>query len=129
MTRTYRKAKRAEAQEDTRDRIVRATMALHLEQGVATTSYTDVAERAGVGAATVYRHFPTMGSLVDACGAHIWQQIEPPRPEDAAARFRRSPVAKSAARTAGRGTRCVLRAGRGTAMDRGAGPRPNSGTR
>ena len=49
MTRTYRKAKRAEAQEETRERIVQATLALHLEQGVATTSYTDVAERAGVG--------------------------------------------------------------------------------
>jgi AcrR family transcriptional regulator len=87
MTRTYRKAKRAEAQEDTRERIVQATLALHLEQGVATTSYTDVAERAGVGAATVYRHFPTIGSLVEACGAHVWRQIEPPRPEDAAATF------------------------------------------
>jgi AcrR family transcriptional regulator len=87
MTRTYRKAKRAEAQEETRERIVHATLALHLEQGVATTSYTDVAERAGVGPATVYRHFPTLGSLVEACGAHVWQLIEPPRPEDAAAPF------------------------------------------
>ncbi|HET7714092.1 MAG TPA: helix-turn-helix domain-containing protein [Bauldia sp.] len=87
MSRSYRMAKRAEAQEETRERIVRATMALHLEQGVATTSYTDVAERAGVGAATVYRHFPTMGSLVEACGAHVWRMIEPPRPEDAEARF------------------------------------------
>jgi AcrR family transcriptional regulator len=87
MTRVYRKAKRAEAQEETRDRIVRATMGLHLEQGIATTSYADVAERAGVGAATVYRHFPTTGSLVEACGAQVWQTIEPPRPEDAAAVF------------------------------------------
>lgn len=83
MTRTYNKAKRAEAQGETREKIVRATMALHLEQGVATTSYLDVAERAGVGAATVYRHFPTMGSLVEACGAHIWQTIKPPLPEQA----------------------------------------------
>ncbi len=87
MARVYRKAKRAEAQEETRDRIVRATMGLHLEQGIATTSYADVAERAGVGAATVYRHFPTVGSLVEACGAHVWQTVEPPRPEDAAAVF------------------------------------------
>ncbi|MBO6718124.1 MAG: TetR/AcrR family transcriptional regulator [Rhizobiaceae bacterium] len=81
MNRIYRQAKRAEAQEQTRERIVRATMALHLEKGVATTSYSDVAERAGVGAATVYRHFPAMGDLVDACGAHIRQAIEPPRAE------------------------------------------------
>lgn len=84
MTRTYTKTKRAEAQEETREKIVRATIALHLEQGVATTSYSDVAERAGIGAATVYRHFPTMGSLVEACGAHIWQMIDPPGPDRAA---------------------------------------------
>jgi AcrR family transcriptional regulator len=87
MTRTYRKAKRAVAEEATRERIVRATMALHLEKGVATTSYADVAERAGVGAATVYRHFPTASALIDACGANFWQAIDPPRPEDAAAVF------------------------------------------
>lgn len=87
MTRSYRMAKRAEAQEETREKIVRSAMALHVEQGVATTSYTDVAERAGVGAATVYRHFPTMGSLVDACGDHIWRGIAPPRPGEAAALF------------------------------------------
>lgn len=87
MTRTYRQAKRAEAQEETRDRIVQAAMGLHLEQGVATTSFAEVAARAGVGAATVYRHFPTVGALVDACGAHIWQEIEPPSPEAATAAF------------------------------------------
>jgi AcrR family transcriptional regulator len=87
MARTYRKTKRADAQEETREKIVRATMALHLEQGVATTSFLDVAARAGVGAATVYRHFPTTGSLVEACGAHIWQAINPPRPEQAKALF------------------------------------------
>ncbi len=69
MTRPYRKASAPNAQEETRDKIVLATMALHLEQGVATTSYSDVAERAGVGAATVYRHFPTMRSLVEAAAA------------------------------------------------------------
>jgi AcrR family transcriptional regulator len=87
MTREYRMAKRAEAQEETRETIVRATRELHLERGVATTSYVDIAERAGVGAATVYRHFPTMGSLVNACGAHIWKEIEPPLPENAEAAF------------------------------------------
>lgn len=87
MTRAYRKTKRADAQEETRGKIVRAAMALHLKQGVATTSFLDVAQEAGVGAATVYRHFPTIGALVEACGAHVWEAIEPPRPEDAAALF------------------------------------------
>jgi AcrR family transcriptional regulator len=60
-------------------------MQLHDEQGVATTSYPQIAERAGVGAATVYRHFPTLGELVRACGAHVWQEMRPPVPQAAAA--------------------------------------------
>lgn len=87
MTRTYRKSRRAEAQDETRARIVRATLALHVEQGVATTSYPDVAARAGVGAATVYRHFPTMESLVEACGAHVWDAIDAPTADRAATAF------------------------------------------
>ncbi len=74
---------RAAARDETRDRIVRATMALHDEQGVATTSFADVAGRAGVGAATVLRHFPTIGALVMACGAHVAAEMRPPSPADA----------------------------------------------
>ena len=69
--RDYRMQKRAEGLDATRERIVEATAALHYEQGVAATSYVQIAERAGVGPATVYRHFPTLGSLVMACGAHV----------------------------------------------------------
>ncbi len=61
---------RARARDETRERIVRATMQLHDEKGVAATSFLDVAKRAGTGAATVYRHFPDIGALVSACGAH-----------------------------------------------------------
>ncbi len=75
--------KRATARDETRERIVRATMALHDEQGVATTSFADVAERAGVGPATVLRHFPTIGALVMACGAHVAEDMRPPFPADA----------------------------------------------
>jgi AcrR family transcriptional regulator len=85
--REYRMKERAKAQEETRERIVRATIALHDEQGVAATSFLDIAKRSGVGAATVYRHFPTIGSLVAACGAHVWAQMDPPRPEQAPALF------------------------------------------
>jgi AcrR family transcriptional regulator len=87
MTRSYRKSRRAEALDETRARILRATMALHVEQGVATTSYPEVAARAGVGAATVYRHFPTIDTLVEACGAHIWDAIDVPTADRAAAAF------------------------------------------
>lgn len=81
--RKYRMSKRAEAVDATRDRIVEATMALHLEQGVTATSHADIAARAGVGAATVYRHFPTLGALVEACGVRTWEIVQPPRPGDA----------------------------------------------
>jgi len=83
MARDYRMKERARALDETRDRIVRITMALHDEQGVAATSFVDVARRAGVGPATVYRHFPTAGALVMACGAHVWAEMQPPVPEAA----------------------------------------------
>lgn len=79
--------KRAEGLDATRERIVEATAALHVEQGVAATSYIQIAERAGVGPATVYRHFPTLGSLVNACGAHVYEAMRPPLPETTAAVF------------------------------------------
>lgn len=87
MARTYRQARRAEAQEETRERIVRATMALHDEQGVAATTVTDIAQRAGVGAATVLRHYPSIGDLVNACGAHVAAEMRPPAPDQAEALF------------------------------------------
>jgi AcrR family transcriptional regulator len=85
--REYRMRKRAEGLDATRERIVEATAALHYEQGVAATSYVQIAERAGVGPATVYRHFPTLGSLVEACGVAVRDAIQPPRPEAAPAIF------------------------------------------
>lgn len=67
--RKYDLGKRAEAAEATRRRIVEATYALHDERGVAATTYRDIAERADVSLATVYRHFPEYGEVVQACGA------------------------------------------------------------
>jgi AcrR family transcriptional regulator len=85
--RRYQLRKRAEGLDATRERIVEATAALHYEQGVVATSYIQIAERAGVGPATVYRHFPTLGSLVNACGAHVAEVTQPPVPENAPAVF------------------------------------------
>ena len=51
--------KRAEARDQVRERIVEATMRLHDEKGVVPTTFAEIAERAGVGPATVSRHFPT----------------------------------------------------------------------
>jgi AcrR family transcriptional regulator len=85
--RKYLMRKRAEGLDATRERIVEATAALHYEHGVAATSYIQIAEKAGVGAATVYRHFPTLGSLVLACGALVNEVMQPPLPENAPAVF------------------------------------------
>lgn len=85
--RKYRMRQRAESQDATRERIVEATTALHRAQGVTATSYVQIAERAGVGAATVYRHFPTLGSLISACGESVWSAIRPPLPDEAEAVF------------------------------------------
>lgn len=87
MTRRYTMGKRAEERDRTRDRIVRATKELHDEKGVALTTFADIAARAGVGQATVSRHFPTLGDVVRACGQHVWQEMRPPLPESAAAVF------------------------------------------
>ena len=87
MPREYKMRKRADDWQKTRERILQATMQLHDEQGVAPTTFSDIAKRAGLGQATLYRHFPTLGDLVQACGGHVWQEMQPPTGEAAAAVF------------------------------------------
>jgi len=55
---------RADAQRN-RDRIVEVAREVFREQGYE-ASLDEVAKRAGVGAGTLYRHFPTRENLVDA---------------------------------------------------------------
>jgi AcrR family transcriptional regulator len=66
--RKYDMTQRAAAVERTRQRIVEATLELHREQGIAATSWDEIAARAGVGVGTVYRHFPSLDELIPACG-------------------------------------------------------------
>jgi AcrR family transcriptional regulator len=80
-------SKRAAAVARTRRRIVDATRALHTEQGIAATSWDDIAARAGVGVGTVYRHFPTLDELVPACGAVSMEVIALPDPAGAPSLF------------------------------------------
>jgi AcrR family transcriptional regulator len=82
MARRYDMKKRAEQQQDTRQRIVEATVALHRDVGPARTQLSEVARRAGVQRPTVYRHFPDESSLLGACSAH-WA-AEHPAPDPAA---------------------------------------------
>ena len=81
MPRTYRLKRRAERQNETRERIVEAAVDLHTTLGPARTSILAIAERAGVERPTVYRHFPTTESLLTACTAHHWAQQPAPDPE------------------------------------------------
>ena len=79
MTRQYELKRRAERQDETRQRIVDATIALHQSIGPAATTITDIAQRAGVGRVTVYRHFPDEATLSRACSGQYF--AEHPFPE------------------------------------------------
>lgn len=75
--RPYRMRERAKAQEETRHRIVEATMHLHEELGPRATTISAIAERAGVQRLTVYRHFPDETAVFKACTSH-WLSLNPP---------------------------------------------------
>jgi AcrR family transcriptional regulator len=75
--RSYTLRKRAESQDETRQRIVEATMRLHEELGPRNTTIMAIAERAGVQRLTVYRHFPSDVDLFNACTSH-WGALNPP---------------------------------------------------
>jgi AcrR family transcriptional regulator len=90
MTRTYTMKRRAEQQAETRRRIVEAAVDLHTSLGPARTTFSQVAERAGVQRHTLYAHFPDERSLLMACSglhaerspvpdASAWRAIADPR--------------------------------------------------
>lgn len=80
---------RAEQMDETRQRIVSATVELHGSVGPAATTIAAIADLAKVTRLTVYRHFPDETTLFDACSAHwlsgqrlpdpgAWEQISEP---------------------------------------------------
>lgn len=73
-TRPYQLKRRAQHQEETRQRIVDATIELHKTIGAARTTISEIAQRAGVGRVTVYRHFPNEEALFAACSGHYFSQ-------------------------------------------------------
>jgi AcrR family transcriptional regulator len=89
MARTYTMKRRAERQAETRQRIVEAAVELHGSVGPARTTFSMVAERAGVQRHTLYAHFPDERSLYLACSglaferdpvpeATVWRAITDP---------------------------------------------------
>jgi AcrR family transcriptional regulator len=80
MTRTYTLKRRAEQQAETRRRIVEAAVDLHGTVGPARTTFSMVAERAGVQRHTLYAHFPDERSLLMACSALALERDPLPDP-------------------------------------------------
>jgi AcrR family transcriptional regulator len=78
MTRTYTLRRRAEQQAETRRRIVEAAVDLHSSIGPALTTFSMVAERAGVQRHTLYAHFPDERSLNLACSGLTMERDPPP---------------------------------------------------
>jgi AcrR family transcriptional regulator len=79
-SRTYELKRRAERQQETRQRIVEAAVELHTTLGPSRTTVKEIAERAGVTRPTVYAHFPDVRSLFEACSAHVRATVPPPDP-------------------------------------------------
>jgi AcrR family transcriptional regulator len=82
VARKYELKRRAEQQQETRRRIVKAAIDLHRTKGPARTSLSDVARLAGVQRHTLYRHFPNERELGLACSGLYLEENPPP---DAAA--------------------------------------------
>ena len=80
MTRTYTLKRRAEQQAETRQRIVEAAVDLHGSVGPARTTFSMVAERAGVQRHTLYAHFPDERSLLMACSGLALERDPLPDP-------------------------------------------------
>jgi AcrR family transcriptional regulator len=76
MKRKYELKRRAERLEQTRNRIVEATVGLHTSVGPARTTISAIAQRAGVQRHTVYAHFRDERELFDACSSH-WAALHP----------------------------------------------------
>ncbi|CAG1008890.1 hypothetical protein BURK1_03588 [Burkholderiales bacterium] len=80
-TRGYSMERRAALETETRERIVRATVALHAEHGPLGTTYAMIAKRARVAPQTVYNHFPGPDTLFGACTGHVLGRAPPLGPE------------------------------------------------
>jgi AcrR family transcriptional regulator len=79
--RPYRLGRRAEEMDRTRQRIAESAFELHALVGPAQATISAIADRAGVQRHTVYRHFPEMVSLIEACTEHGMRTTGLPDPE------------------------------------------------
>src|SRR5262249_46298850 len=80
--RKYEMTRRAAAVEQTRARIVAATVAAHRQLDIPATSWDEIPRRAGVGVGTVYRHIPTLDQLLPGCGELVARTLALPADTD-----------------------------------------------
>jgi AcrR family transcriptional regulator len=80
MARKYEMKRRAERKNETRQRIVDATVELHRSIGPMRTTISAIAEKAGVQRHTYYAHFPEIRDLYRACSGHYVVEHPPPDP-------------------------------------------------
>ena len=73
MSTTARRPLRADARRN-REKVVAAAAAAFAESGLE-AQMEDIARRAGVGVGTLYRHFPTKETLVDALAAAHFERL------------------------------------------------------
>ena len=90
--RSYSMQRRVALEAETRERIVRATVALHAQHGALATTYAMIAKRAQVAPQTVYNHFPNDDALLGACTGHVHERA--PRVDAEAIRSGGSPAAR-----------------------------------
>ena len=79
--RSYQLRQRADRQQETRQRIIEATIELHQTVGPAATTITQISARAGVARVTVYRHFPEQLALDQACSGLYFERNPAPDPD------------------------------------------------
>jgi AcrR family transcriptional regulator len=85
--RKYDMARRAAGAAATRQRILTAALQVHAEQGIAAARLADIADRADVATATLYRHFDSYEELVAASCALGLRLRPPPTAETARSVF------------------------------------------
>lgn len=59
--------------EERKERVVLAAIKVFTEKGIENAKMTDIAEKAGIGVASVYRYFKTKPELVIAAASKFWE--------------------------------------------------------
>ncbi len=76
MTRNYELGERAKGMEQNRERILEAAWSLTAAAGFHPVSVDEIAAEAGVGRATIFRHFGSKTELYEAALWHRMSQVE-----------------------------------------------------